>query len=151
MNVFRQLKNFLYFEAHKYWGVEVKFIKKSNATLTIYENGVEQEVIDLHQYNDMQKLHNLFQEKGFYKKTEEVLRKEALEKKQRQRELAAAEKESIEEQQQKDNNKQANDEGDGEHAKAQYQLNPRHDNKQEPKQQDQLESDAADFAHKSEL
>jgi hypothetical protein len=54
--------------------VEVEFIPGKKAILTVYKDGVEQEKITLSDYNDKEKLHALFMEKGFekYIQTNEV-------------------------------------------------------------------------------
>jgi hypothetical protein len=52
-----------------YKNVEVHFISGKRAVLTIFEGGRELEKITLSDYNDKEKLHTLFAEKGFVKYT----------------------------------------------------------------------------------
>ena len=53
-----------------YKDVEVRFISGKKAVLTIFKDGKEQEKITLSDYNDTDKLHALFAEKGFTKYSE---------------------------------------------------------------------------------
>ena len=56
-----------------YKKVEVEFIPGRKAVMTIYQDGAEIEKITLSDYNDKEKLHELFIEKGFEKYNEEEL------------------------------------------------------------------------------
>jgi len=56
-----------------YKKVDVEFIPGRKAVMTIYQDGVENEKITLSDYNDKEKLHALFIEKGFQKYDEEEL------------------------------------------------------------------------------
>ncbi|KAL7495198.1 hypothetical protein ACHAWT_003673, partial [Skeletonema menzelii] len=56
-----------------YKKVDVEFIPGRKAVMTIYQDGVENEKITLSDYNDKEKLHALFIEKGFEKYDEEEL------------------------------------------------------------------------------
>ena len=53
--------------------MDVEFIPGRKAVMTIYQDGVENEKITLSDYNDKEKLHALFIEKGFEKYDEEEL------------------------------------------------------------------------------
>ena len=76
LNKLPQLKSFLKEPegVDLYKQVEVEFIPGKKAILTVYKDGVEQEKITLSDYNDKEKLHALFMEKGFekYSQTNEV-------------------------------------------------------------------------------
>lgn len=56
-----------------YKKVDVEFIPGRKAVMTIYQDGKEKEKITLSDYNDKEKLHALFVEKGFEKYNEEDL------------------------------------------------------------------------------
>ena len=56
-----------------YKKVEVEFIPGRKAVMTIYQDGAEIEKITLSDYNDKEKLHELFIEKGFEKYNDEEL------------------------------------------------------------------------------
>lgn len=56
-----------------YKKVDVEFIPGRKAVMTIYQDGAEKEKITLSDYNDKEKLHELFIEKGFEKYDEEEL------------------------------------------------------------------------------
>jgi len=56
-----------------YKQVEVEFIPGRKAVMTIYQDGVETEKVTLSDYNDEEKLHELFLGKGFEKFSEEEL------------------------------------------------------------------------------
>ncbi|KAK1745914.1 hypothetical protein QTG54_003838 [Skeletonema marinoi] len=56
-----------------YKKVDVEFIPGRKAVMTIYQDGAETEKITLSDYNDKDKLHALFIEKGFEKYNEEEL------------------------------------------------------------------------------
>ena len=56
-----------------YKKVDVEFIPGRKAVMTIYQDGKEKEKITLSDYNDKEKLHVLFIEKGFEKYNEEDL------------------------------------------------------------------------------
>ena len=75
MNKLPQLKSFLKEEGgvDLYKQVEVKFIPGRKAVMTIYNDGVEKEKVTLSDYNDKEKLHELFVEKGFEKYSEEEI------------------------------------------------------------------------------
>ena len=72
MNKLPQLKSFLKEEngVDLYRDVEVRFISGRKAVMTIYEDGKEQERITLSDYDDKDKLHALFKEKGFAQYTD---------------------------------------------------------------------------------
>mmetsp|Transcript_12292 Transcript_12292/g.26713 ORF Transcript_12292/g.26713 Transcript_12292/m.26713 type:complete len:126 (-) Transcript_12292:2339-2716(-) len=72
--------------------VEVNFISGRKAVLTIFKDGQEQEKITLSDYNDKEKLHQLFAQKGFAKYTaqEMVERRKMEEVKEKQTASAAA-------------------------------------------------------------
>lgn len=53
-----------------YKDVEVRFISGRKAVMTIYKDGKEQERITLSDYDDKDKLHALFKEKGFVQYTD---------------------------------------------------------------------------------
>ena len=53
-----------------YKDVEVHFISGKKAVMTIYKDGKEQEKIILSDYDDKDKLHALFKEKGFVQYTD---------------------------------------------------------------------------------
>jgi len=53
--------------------VEVNFIAGRKAVLTIFKDGKEQEKVTLSDYNDKDKLHQLFAQKGFQKYTGEEM------------------------------------------------------------------------------
>ena len=53
-----------------YEDVEVRFISGRKAVMTIYKDGKEQEKITLSDYDDKDKLHALFKEKGFVQYTD---------------------------------------------------------------------------------
>jgi hypothetical protein len=53
--------------------VDVTFIPGRKAVMTIYKDGMEKEKITLSDYNDKEKLHALFLEKGFEKYSEEEI------------------------------------------------------------------------------
>ena len=53
--------------------MEVNFISGRKAILTIYKDGAEQEKVTLSDYDDTDKLHSLFVEKGFEKYAEEEM------------------------------------------------------------------------------
>lgn len=67
-----QLKSFLKEEngVDTYKDVEVRFISGRKAVMTIYKDGKEQEKITLSDFNDKDKLHALFKEKGFVQYTD---------------------------------------------------------------------------------
>lgn len=71
MNKLPQLKSFLKEEngVDLYRDVEVRFISGRKAVMTIYEDGKE-ERITLSDYDDKDKLHALFKEKGFAQYTD---------------------------------------------------------------------------------
>merc|ERR1719203_57706 len=58
-----------------YRGVEVRHLPKVKPSLTIVENGIQREFIDLTQYRSQDELHTLFFLKGFRKLTLEEIRK----------------------------------------------------------------------------
>ena len=53
-----------------YKDVQVRFISGRKAVMTIYKDGKEQERITLSDYDDKDKLHALFKEKGFVQYTD---------------------------------------------------------------------------------
>ena len=53
----------------QYKNVEVKFISGRAAVLTIFKDGMEHEKLTLSDYDDKDKLHELFSQKGFTKYT----------------------------------------------------------------------------------
>jgi len=53
--------------------VEVNFIAGKKAILTIFKDGKEQEKVTLSDYNDKDRLHELFAQKGFQKYTGEEM------------------------------------------------------------------------------
>lgn len=75
LNRLPQLKSFLKEEngVDQYKNVEVQFISGRKAVLTIFNDGKEQEKITLSDYNDKDKLHALFAEKGFQQYTKEEM------------------------------------------------------------------------------
>ena len=73
-----------------YKNVEVKFIPGRQAVMTIYNKEGEQlEKITLSDYNDKEKLHELFIEKGFEKYSDEELAEIRKEKEEAEAELEA--------------------------------------------------------------
>eukprot|EP00978_Attheya_sp_CCMP212_P004403 scaffold9627_cov63-Attheya_sp.AAC.1 len=77
-------------EAEDYRNVEVEFVSGKNAILTIFDDNVELEQVDLSQYTDKEDIHAMMVEKGFEKMEGEELE-------QARRELAekTAEKEAV--------------------------------------------------------
>lgn len=75
MNQLPELKSFLMEKdgVDQYKEVEVNFISGKKAVLTIFQNGKELEKITLSDYDDRNKLHQLFVEKGFAKFTNEEI------------------------------------------------------------------------------
>jgi hypothetical protein len=68
----------------QYKEVEVNFISGREAVLTIFQNGKELEKVTLSDYDDRNKLHQLFVEKGFAKFTnEEIARRREITEQQR--------------------------------------------------------------------
>jgi len=55
-------------EAEQYEGIKVEWIRGKKPVLTIYEDGVQREEVQLENYDDVDRLHALFAEKGFQKK-----------------------------------------------------------------------------------
>lgn len=72
-------------QSNSYKEVEVNFISGRKAVLTIFKDGKEQEKITLSDYNDKDKLHALFVEKGFtkYSDIELTERRKMIEQKRR--------------------------------------------------------------------
>lgn len=71
----------------QYKNVEVNFISGRKAVLTIFKDGKEQEKITLSDYNDRNKLIQLFEEKGFekYPKEEMVARRKMKEEEEKEK------------------------------------------------------------------
>jgi hypothetical protein len=61
------------FEAYEYHDVEIEYIRGEDAVLTIFHDQEEKERVNLHQYNSKAELHQLFQEKGFFRRTDEEI------------------------------------------------------------------------------
>ena len=86
MNQLPELKSFLMEKngVDQYKEVEVNFISGREAVLTIFQNGKELEKVTLSDYDDRNKLHQLFVEKGFAKFTnEEIARRREITEQQR--------------------------------------------------------------------
>jgi hypothetical protein len=60
-------------EAEDYRNVEVKFVSGKNAILTIFDDNVELEQVDLSKYTDKEDIHAMMVEKGFEKMEGEEL------------------------------------------------------------------------------
>jgi len=58
----------------QYKNVEVNFINGKKATLTIFKDGKQSEKVNLSEYNDKARLHELFAKKGFKKYSEEEVK-----------------------------------------------------------------------------
>ena len=56
-----------------YHNVEIQYISGRVAVLTVFDDGVEKENIVLSDYTTKESIHELFQAKGFVKKTRETL------------------------------------------------------------------------------
>jgi len=58
-------------EITEYKGVEIEWIRGKKAVMTIYEDGVKKEDIELYKLETREQMHKLMQDKGFEKKTQE--------------------------------------------------------------------------------
>ncbi|CAB9527276.1 expressed unknown protein [Seminavis robusta] len=57
-------------EAESYEGITVEYIRGRKPVLTVYEDGVSREEVQLADYDSLEALHALFADKGFHKKGE---------------------------------------------------------------------------------
>ena len=71
-----------------YKQVEVKFIPGRKAVMTIKVDGVEKEKVTLSDFDDKEKLHDLFKEKGFEKYSEEEIAEQRRMKQEEAEEIA---------------------------------------------------------------
>lgn len=55
-------------EAETYEGVTVEYIRGRKPVLTIYEDGVKREEVEMATHTSVESLHSLMEEKGFHKK-----------------------------------------------------------------------------------
>ena len=69
-------------EAESYRNVEIEFVKGMEPVMTLYVGGEAKEEIRLREYDTKEVLHELFQEKGLQKKSEEELAAMGLEQNQ---------------------------------------------------------------------
>jgi hypothetical protein len=60
-------------DAESYRNVEIEYVKGKPPVMTLFVGGKEQEVVLLKEYESSEALHQLFQEKGLQKKTQEEI------------------------------------------------------------------------------
>lgn len=77
-------------DAESYRNVEIEYVKGKPPVMTLFVGGKEQEVLLLKEYESSEALHQLFQEKGLQKKTqEEIDENKRREREERLQEAAA--------------------------------------------------------------